>query len=127
MVVSICTNATVTQSYLTKVLAAINAVQANATTNAILQQDRTNFVTYLRNSTNQVLALTNCTVFLTGLKGAMVADRQAVYGRLRMLSSIEQQFRQAASSAVGTNGPNDLYGIGRPHRPHRPYRHPRRY
>lgn len=117
---SLCANSTIAPSYVTKVVTIINSLQANATTNAFLQRERANFVAYVKNTVNQVLASTNCTGFLTGLKSAMEADVRINQAQQVMARNIEQQFRGAATSALGYNGPNDLYGKpnGKPHSRH---------
>ena len=107
---NICANSNVTQSYVTKIVALINTLQANATTNAALQQDKASFFIYLKNTTNQALAISNCPNFVTGLKNAMAADAAVQQSRQRLSASIEQQCRQAAANATGSNGPNNLYG-----------------
>jgi hypothetical protein len=107
---NICANTNITQSYLTKIVTVINTLQANATTNATLQQDKANSVAYLKNTANQALAISNCTAFVTGLKNAMSADAAVQQSRARLSASIEQQFRQAAANATGSNGSKNLYG-----------------
>ena len=69
----------------------------------------------MKNTINLALATSNCPAFLTGLQNAMAADATINRAQQIMTGNIEQQCRDAASSAIGQNGPNDLYGNNKPH------------
>jgi len=105
---SICLNNATAQSYLSKALALISTLQANSTTNAVLQLELPNFVSYLKNTTNQALSSTNCTSFVINLKAAQLTDKAAERAREKIDCYIEQQFQQAARNATGSNGRNEL-------------------
>ena len=107
---SLCANRTIAPTYVSRVVSVINSLQANVTTNALLQRNKPNFVAYLKNTSNQVLASSNCTAFVAGVKNAMAADGIINRAEMNVALSMEQQLRQAASSALGVSGPNDLYG-----------------
>jgi len=109
-VTSICSsNGTATaQSYLIQTLSLITTLQANTTTNAILQQQYPNFVSYVKDSTNQALLLSNCTGFVSNLKVAQRADRNAVFATQLLARKIQQQFNQVARNATGSQGPTDV-------------------
>ncbi len=105
---SICSNTTIAQSYLSQILALITKLEANSSTNSVLQLQSANFVSYLQNTTNQALLSTNCTTFVTNLKAAQSADNAAECTRQRIASNIEQKFQQVARNATHSNGPNEL-------------------
>lgn len=107
-VISICSNSTTAQSYLSQALSLITNLQANATTNAVLQQQYPNFVAYLKNTSNQALLTSNCTSFVSNLKVAQRADKIAVLTTELQARQIQRQFQQVARTAIGNQGPTDV-------------------
>ncbi|CAF0805190.1 unnamed protein product [Rotaria sordida] len=58
--------------------------------NSILQIQMANIVSYLQDTTNQALLLTNCTTFVTNLKAAKSADKTAERTRQQIASDIHR-------------------------------------
>jgi len=105
---NICSNNATAQSYLSKALTLTSNLQANSTTNAVLQLEFAHFVSFLQNTTNQALISTNCTTFVTNLHAAQLADKAAENAREKIDHYIEEQFDQVIRNATGSNGPNQL-------------------
>jgi hypothetical protein len=105
---SVCANPTTAQSFLSQSLALIKNLQANSSTNAILQLELPNFVAYLQNITNQVLLSNNCTIFITNLKGAKLADEVAEQKREHLAAHIEELFEQVGQNVTGSRQYHEL-------------------
>lgn len=106
--VSICTNGSTAQSYLNKTLILLTTLQANSTLNSILQIQNANFVSYIKNITNQALITSNCTAFIANVKSAQFADVRAERQREQLADNIQRQFQQAAHNATGSSCRNEL-------------------
>lgn len=105
---SICANNATAPSYLSQTLALITNLQANSSYNSVLQLQNANFISYLKNTTNQALLTTNCIAFVANLKTAIAADEQAERARKQICKNIEQQFDQITRNVTGSNCRNEL-------------------
>ncbi|CAF1360842.1 unnamed protein product [Adineta steineri] len=103
--VSICTNAT---GYWNLATTNINACQANATCNAVLVAREPNTVAFFGSPTNKALATSNCATFAANLVTAITADSTAECARQKIFSTLVKQIRQAAHTATGSIGKNEL-------------------
>ena len=104
-----CMNSTIAQSYLAQTLSLLNTLQRNSLYNSVLQVEMGNFVSYLRNATNQALLRRNCSAFINGLKAAKSADRAAKRTRRRIAFDIQRQLRMITRNATGSYRPYGLY------------------
>ncbi|CAF0865800.1 unnamed protein product [Rotaria sordida] len=105
---SICKNTTISQSYLSQILSLINNLQADSLYNSVLQIQMANVVSYLQDTTNQALLLTNCTTFVTNLKAAKSVDKTAERTRQQIASDIHRPFQQVVRNATRSNAPYEF-------------------
>ncbi|CAF0860764.1 unnamed protein product [Rotaria sordida] len=89
-------------------LSLINNLQENSLYNSILQIQMANVVSYLQDTTNQALLLTNCTTCVTNLKAAKSVDKTAERTRQQIASDIHRQFQQVARNATRSNAPYEF-------------------
>ena len=105
----ICMNSTIAQSYLAQTLSLLNNLQRNSLYNSVLQVEMGNFVSYLRNATNQALLRRNCSAFINGLKAAKSADTATMRTRRRIAFHIRSQLLKVAYNATGSYRPYGSY------------------
>jgi hypothetical protein len=89
-----CSNSTVAQAYLTKILSVIDNLQDNSTYSSIFKSRSANFIAYLKDTTNQGLLKTDCEGFITGLKAAKKSDKEFEREQKKLARTIEKQLKQ---------------------------------
>ncbi len=91
---SFCSNATIGQAYLTKLLSVIDNLQANGTYSSIFNSQSANFIAYLKDTKNQGLLQTECEGFITGLNSAKKADKEFAREQKKLSREIGKQLKQ---------------------------------
>jgi hypothetical protein len=89
-----CSNTTIAQAYLTKLLSVIDNLQGNTTYSSIFQAQSAHFIAYLKDTTNQGLLQTNCEGFITGLKAAKKSDKEFAREQRKLAKTIQKQLKQ---------------------------------
>ncbi len=81
---------------MTQLLSVLDALQANASYNSILQFQSANYIKYLKDTTNQGLLNSDCEGFMKGLKAAMKADKEVERTQKNLAKIIEKKIKQVA-------------------------------
>ncbi|CAF3230251.1 unnamed protein product [Rotaria sp. Silwood2] len=103
-----CSNNTIAQIYLKEISSVIDVLQANSSYNSILKLQSANFITYLKNTTNQQLLHNNCEAFIKGLKTAKKADETAQHAQQHLAATIRKKIKQVTRDVTNGKGFYDL-------------------
>lgn len=105
---TVCNNASTRDMYLTSVNNLIASIQGNTTYNAVVQFTAANFVAFVRNPVNQRLLSSNCSLFVSGLRKAKVADIEGRRMMQKIDRDIHERIRQLARIVLNSYANNDM-------------------
>lgn len=88
-----CSNSSIVDVYLTRILALINDLQNNAAYQSILTSHWGNFIKYIQQPANKELVHKNCPDFIVGLKAAKEADRDVIIQQKNFARTIAKQMK----------------------------------
>ncbi|CAF1135986.1 unnamed protein product [Adineta ricciae] len=103
-----CSNTTIAQNYLTKILSLIHKFQSNASYDSVLKLQSIHFINYASNRTNQELLHRDCQAFSKGLMAARKLDKLVDRTRKHLASIIQNEIQQVSQRVNNGKGFHEI-------------------